>query len=66
MEPVHEEGFFAALAHAGDGEVVFLSGEQTDPVFVDGANLADRDLHAAVRIIRAVEYDAAGVQGQLA
>lgn len=66
VEPVGEQGFFAALAHAGNGEVVFFAGEQADTVIVDGAYLAERDLNAALWIVGAVEHESAGVQGELA
>ena len=65
MEPVSEEGLFTALGHAGNGEVVLFSGEQADSVLVDGANLMDGNLHAAMRILRAVEDQTAGGQAEL-
>ena len=62
MQPVSEQCFFAALAHAGNGEVIFLAGEQADPVLIDRADLTEGDLHAAVRVDGAVEHESTGIK----
>ena len=65
FEPVSEERLLTGLVHSRDGEMEFLPGGEANSIFIDGADLGESDLHAAMRVFRTIELEPGTAENEL-
>jgi len=65
FEPVGEERLFAGLVHSRDGEMKLLPGREANSIFIDGADLGESDLHAAMRVFKTIELEPGTAENEL-